>query len=154
MEKETVKKVALNVFANRSGLKTTQIQISEIIPVFNNGEIVYTIFNMMPNGHIVISNDEVIEPLLGYGLNSIIDFKKIPPGLKFLLDEYKDEITAIKSQNIAVHESIKNKWDLYSSDEYGILKSYTLNTELLETSWGQGNTLGLSYNRFCPKDPS
>jgi len=145
-----VKKVALNVFSNRFGIDKNQIEISEIIPVSANGEVVYTIFNLNPKGHIIISNDDVAEPILGYGFESHIDFHNIPPALEYLLGEYKSEILSAKKQKIKPHETVQEKWMNYSSDEFELgLKSYNVGSYLLETEWGQD----LAYNDECPDDP-
>jgi len=100
-------------------------------------------------GHIIISNDDAVEPVLGYGLDSHIDFKNIPPALKYLLGEYKTEITIAKKQKLTAHESVITKWSNYTSEYNQNLKSYTIGDYLLETSWGQQ----LAYNDSCPDDP-
>ncbi len=145
-----VKKVALNVFSNRFGIDKNVIEISEIIPVSANGEVIFTIFNLNPKGHIIISNDDVADPILGYGFESHIDFRNIPPGLEYLLGEYKSEILSAKKQKLKSNETIQEKWMNYSSDEFELgLKSYTVGDHLLETQWGQG----LAFNDSCPDDP-
>ncbi len=145
-----VKKVAINAFSNRSGIEKSKIEVSEIIPIQADGEIVYTIFNLKPQGHIVVSNTDIAEPVIGYGLTSHIDFENIPPAQEYLLDGYKNEIAEAKKHNVTANESIKNKWDNYLADYDGeILKSYSLGSCLLETNWGQQTT----FNDSCPDDP-
>ena len=69
VEPSNVKKVAINVFTKQAGIDKDLIRFAEIIPVMADGEEVYTIFNLLPRGHIIISNDDVVDPVLGYGLN-------------------------------------------------------------------------------------
>ena len=90
---------------------------------------------MYPRGHIIISNDDAAEPVLGYGLESHIDLDRIPPGLKYLLGEYKIEIAAAIKQKLVADEAVKNRWENYLSEDYNTtLKSYTVEDVLLETN--------------------
>lgn len=97
-----VEKVALNSFSLNSGNNLSNIRITDVIPISDNNEneIAYYIFNIEPKGHIVVSNDKTFEPILGYGLNSTIDFDSIPPGLKYLLDNFKNEISYTRKQGV------------------------------------------------------
>ena len=149
VELKTAQKVALNVFSKNSGLSKSSLQIKETIPVEINGEIVYNIFNFNPNGFIIISSDDATVPVLGYGLDSNFSLDDAPPGLSFLLEGYKNEIKVIKEKKLASNESIAKQWEEYSSDQYLTLKSYTIGSYLLETTWN-GNS---PYNQSCPLDP-
>lgn len=146
----TAQKVALNAFSKSSGLSKASLQIKETIPVDQNGELVYTIFNFNPNGFIIISADDATVPVLGYGLDSNFSFSDAPPGLFFLLKGYKNEIKIIKEKKLIANETITKEWEQYSSDQYLTLKSYTIGNHLLGTNWGQGSP----YNQSCPLDPN
>lgn len=146
-----VEKVALNAYSLNSNQNSSNFRIKEVIPISNNSEIAYYIFNFEPKGHIVVSNDKAFEPILGYGLNSTIDFDSIPPGLKYLLNSFKEEISYTRKQGIAISKETIEKWDYYLNlDETSGQKSYSTGTYLLQTIWGQD----LGFNRFCPLDPN
>lgn len=147
VELKVIQQVAKNVFSTKTRLSSSDIDIKETIPIYNGIEIVFYIINF-DKGHIVVSNDDVVEPILGYGLDSKLDLNNVPPGLLFLLNEYKNEISTIIKENIKQHKTIKDKWEKYSSKDYSSikLKSYTEGDYLINTMWGGGGT----YNRFCP----
>ena len=60
----------------------------------------------------------------------------------------------IIKNELKADDKIAKKWEKYSDKDYLSLKSYSVGTYLLETAWGQGDTTGTYYNRFCPVDPN
>jgi hypothetical protein len=147
---KTASQVAINVFSEKTNMDKISVEIKEIIPVENEGLILYRIFNFNPTGYIIVTADDKAEPLIGYGLNSNFSFNDAPPALLFLLGEYKVEMKGIITNNLKGDESITAKWDKYSSEDYSVLKSYTVGTKLLSTNWGQSSP----YNNNCPLDPN
>jgi hypothetical protein len=151
MDYNEVKKVALNAYSLNSNQKNSNYKIKDVIPISDNDVIAYYIFNFEPKGHIVVSNEKSFEPILGYGLNSTIDFDSIPPGMRYLLNNFKYEISYSRKQGIITSKGNSEKWDYYLNiDENSVQKSYSSGTYLLQTIWGQD----LGYNRFCPFDPN
>ncbi|GAB1415028.1 hypothetical protein MASR2M117_04340 [Paludibacter sp.] len=150
IEFDKIEEVALKVFSLNSGRSVSNLKISKILPIYADKEVAYYIFNFEPYGHITVSTNKAFEPILGYGLNSTINFDSIPPGLKCLLDNYKNEINQSKKQKIVTSKETASKWDDYINlDVKGVLKSYSPESYLLQTKWGQES----GYNRFCPLDP-
>lgn len=87
---------------------------------------------------------------MGYGFNSTLNLDSIPSGLKYLLNEYKNEILSIKENQTTSSPGIKEKWEMYSVPDSTIsMKSYNIGSYLLNTIWDQGS----SYQQDCPKDP-
>lgn len=146
----TAKKVALNIFSKNSGISKNSLQIKETIPVEMDGELVYNIFNFSPNGFIIISADDATVPVIGYGLDSNFSFDDAPSGLIFLLERSKNEIKVIKDKKLIANEVVAKQWEEYSSDQNATLKSYSIGSYLLETTWGQSSP----YNQYCPLDPN
>ncbi len=145
-----IEKIALKVFSLKSNRSASSLKISKAIPIYSNNEVAYYIFNFEPSGHIIVSTNKAFEPILGYGLNSTIDFDSIPLGLKFLLDNYKNEISQTKKQGLIISKETSSKWENYINlDINASLQSYSTGTYLLQTTWAQDN----GYNRFCPLDP-
>ena len=143
------------MFSINSGIQKNVIEIKDVIPVKYNGVLVYRIFNFIPKGYIVISADDNAEPLIGYGLNSNFSFDTAPPALLFLLEEYKNEMGHIIEKKLKADEEITSRWEKYSDENYASLKSYSIGTFLLETTWGQGNKYSsIHYNKYCPIDPN
>jgi hypothetical protein len=146
----TAQKVAYNVFSEKAGRSKSSIQIKEAISVKWGEETVYYIFNFYPNGFIIISAEDASKPVLGYGLDTNFNFSDVPPELVFLLEGYKNEIAIIKEKKLKADDAITKEWEYYSSDDYISLKSYSIDTYLLETTWNQN----YPYNQFCPIDPN
>lgn len=151
MDFNEVKEVALNAHSLNSNQGSSDFKIKDVIPISDNGVIAYYIFNFEPKGHILVSNEKSFEPILGYGLNSTIDFDSIPPGMKYLLDNFKDEIGYARKQGIVSNKETIEKWDYYlNKDKIYRQKSYSTGTYLLQTIWGQGS----GYNQLCPFVPN
>ncbi|MCK9290983.1 MAG: Spi family protease inhibitor [Bacteroidales bacterium] len=89
---ETASQLAVNVFSEKTGLAKSLLEIKEIIPIRNGDLVLYRIFNFSPNGYIVVTADDNVRPVIGYGLKSNFDFAKAPPALIYLLNEYKNEL--------------------------------------------------------------
>jgi hypothetical protein len=130
----TVSLVALNAFAQCSGKLKNDLSITNTITIKEKGQAVFSIFNFKEGGYIIVANDDAVTPILGYGFNYNFYWDKIPKGLKYLLNEYKNEILSIKKES-TVSMQIRDEWEKYfSSDESPLLiKSYTVGTKLLLT---------------------
>ncbi len=150
VEVKEASQVAINIFSENSGIPKNHLKINKILSLEENGATFLRIFNMEPEGYIVVSAEDNTEPVLGYGLSSRFDWDDAPPGLLFLLNEYKREIQFIREKEIIANIEIKLKWENYTSTDYLGLKSYTQGTFLLETMWSQVD--GFSQN--CPLEPS
>lgn len=147
---ETASQVAFNVFSEKSGVTKSSLEIKEVIPVKKGDLVLYRIFNFNPKGYIVITADDNSRPVIGYGLNSNFSFDNAPPALLYLLGEYKQEMEYIVKNKLKADDTITGNWKKYSDKNYVPLKSYTVGTPLLETSWGQSSP----YNNSCPLDPN
>jgi len=142
-----IEKVAYNAYILNSGVAKTKLRIKEIIPIYDDKIVVYYILNFDNQGHIVIANDDAITPILGYDLSLNLDLYNIPQGLQYLLNCFKKQISFIKKQKVQANKEIRDKWSYYLSlDENVAIKSYTPNTYLTETIWGQNS----GYNKSCP----
>lgn len=164
-----IRKVALNAFAHFSGKTPNELDILQIIPVEYNDTVAFYVLNF-EKGFIIISADDVTEPVIGYGLNSSIDFNDIPLALDFLLEGYKEEILNAKRQQSSIVQETSDQWEFYLNynpeigekqsqpllDKVNVLScSYAPGTYLVETKWaqkgGDGNN-NITYNHYCPTD--
>jgi len=112
--------------------------------------VLYRIFNFSPNGYIVITADDNVRPVIGYGLNTNFNFDTAPPALLYLLGEYKLEMEYIVKNKLKADDTITADWGKYSDENYIPLKSYSVGTKLLKTNWDQKSP----YNNSCPLDPN
>lgn len=151
IEFSKIEKMAIKVFSLKSGRSESGVKISKTLPIYDNKEIAYYVFNFEPSGHIIVSNNKAFEPILGYGLTSVINLDSIPLGLKYMLENYKKEISQTKKQGLISNQKTSSKWDSYLNLEINTtLQSYSTGTYLLQTTWAQNS----GYNRFCPLYPN
>ena len=111
-----------------SDVQTAHVEMSSVVADCAD----YYVFNATDGGaFVIVAGDDRAQAVLGYGKGSL-DMNAIPCGLKWLLDEYKQQM----------------EW-LYSHPEEKVLQaqvdSVTV-TPMLTSTWGQG----VPYNNRCP----
>lgn len=148
-----VKKVALNAFSYYSGKMSNEVKILQEIPVKHLDTTLLYVYNF-ETGFIIISADDIAEPVLGFGLDSRIDFDDMPPALNYLLGCYQEEILYAKRKKIKTSQEINAKWEEYLNPNLSKV-FYMPTTWLVETKWGQngGHASGsnVGYNYYCPE---
>jgi len=112
----------------------------------------YKIVELEPRGWAIISLDDVIEPIIGYG-ESKIDSKKLPPALVEYLNSVDNTIEYLNKHPELVKKNEKRKL-LYGADDYGYVVRPLLwlgsssDTEEQGIRWNQGRY----YNALTPVD--
>ena len=139
-----INKVAVNAFSVFSGKMQDELEIIQIIPVTNNDTTIFYVVNF-EKGFIIISADNIAEPILGYGINSSIDFDDMPPALNYLFDGFKEEIVFAKRQRLGASQEISAKWYEYLNPNPS-RSPYIPATYLIQTTWGQNGGGGVGYN--------
>ncbi|MCD6367225.1 MAG: Spi family protease inhibitor, partial [Bacteroidales bacterium] len=87
---DLAKKVAKNIYYERANLIKARnydnINLSLVTTEKNNETPVYYIFNVGENqGFVIVSADNSIKPILGYGFNGRFALDNIPPGLQQIM---------------------------------------------------------------------
>lgn len=101
----------------------------------------YYVFNLSDgNGYVVVSGDDVTEPILGYSDFGTIDLSHCPDGLQFMLDCYAAEMAWLEAHPEAVqaHASQAPMRDMEARVSI---------SPLIQTRWNQGEP----YNNNCPE---
>jgi hypothetical protein len=146
-----VKQVAINAFYNSSAnINKSTIAISELIPVKDSGQkVLYYIINFKNKGFAIISAEKAMRAVLGTCTSNNFKYEDAPPGLLYLLERYKEEITELRKQKIAPSKKDIAQWDKYNVDtkEFHKTKSLKSVTAMINTEWGQQS----GYNRDCPE---
>lgn len=159
---ETAKKVASNFFSTKKSIASNKIK--DVLTEATDNEIIFYVINFSDGGWVLLSASYSTWPILAYGIQGEfrLDDDK-PEQLNSLLDNYKEQIKAVrflKTANINVSE----KWStLQIGSSLKSLKSYSPGTVLLnipsrggEVKWGQGANNGRgcnpSYNEQCPSN--
>ncbi len=99
-------------------------------------------------GYAIISGDKGVPPYLGYCPKGNFNESDLPPGLAYLIEKYKSEISEIKKEKKQQTEDIKRQWEeIYGQNQ---LKSVTSNVApMLDTEWGQKY---YGFNDSIPND--
>ena len=152
---DLAKKVAKNIYYERANLIKSRsydnINLSLVTTEEYNGTPVYYVFNVDDNqGFVIVSADNSVKPILGYGFNGRFDLDNIPPGLQQIMNEYKAEILNAQENKVRANSEVRQLWEQYIFGNETNLKNRNIRsiTPLLLTNWSQGTY----YNTSCPAD--
>lgn len=117
-----------------------------------DGSATLYIFDIDEYGFILVSADDLVEPVLGYSFNGIYDETRISPNFRHWLEGCSADIYAIAHRQSEVEPLVaamaKEEWTaLRTQDfEYYARKAKNNVDPLITTHWEQGG----GYNNFCP----
>ncbi len=109
------------------------------------------IFNIGDRGFILAGADRSFAPVVGYSANGTFDKQRLPDNLKVWLQNYVEDICAVKSsatksQEISrQQEAFRAEWDALEWGSSTAKGAKAVNA-LVETRWDQG----AGYNNYCP----
>lgn len=139
---ERAKAVAQTFFQDQTGIKAT---VSEVVSATDS----YYVMNMSPRGWVIVSADDVAEPVLGYNPTSSIKSNNIPLNMSDMLGAYSREIEAIK---VAPNVIANGMWKVMESP-FNVRKAARADDEsfriepLITTQYDQS----APFNYYCPK---
>jgi len=153
---DLAKKVAKNIYFERVNLIKTRnydnINLTLVATEKYHQTPVYYIFNVEGNqGFVIVSADNSVKPILGYGFKGRFEMDNIPPGLQQIMNEYKAEISNAQENKVRANDEVNQLWEHYIFGTEQNLKSRNIRsvTPLLLTEWNQTTY----YNTSCPADP-
>jgi hypothetical protein len=148
--KSTAKEVAINFHQQVSGLKTGTVQIAEEI-VFEDASVpLFFLFNFdNERGFVIVSSDDKTIPVLGYSDEGSFDPGNMPPALKALIENYKEQIKAIKAKGSAwpANPDWQSALSPSKKKSGGGGMQYDVSPLFGGMKWNQG----CNYNHFCPE---
>ena len=109
----------------------------------------YYVFNVNSNqGFVIVSGDDIVEPILGYSNQKSFDANKIPAHVAAWLKVYEDQIRFAVDRQMHTTPEIQARWELYKTIPASkpILKSSLVVAPLVQTTWNQSPF----YNDLCP----
>ncbi len=115
-----------------------------------NNEPYYYMFNIQPEGFIIVSAEDVFNPILGYNLTGKMDSNSNNPAFESWMKYYTDYIDYIRSNKLTQTEEMKQRWKKYNTHDFDLSKSVAGDDiePLLTNLWNQD----YPYNYFCPED--
>jgi|WetSurMetagenome_2_1015567.scaffolds.fasta_scaffold10086_4 hypothetical protein len=143
--KNTLQSVVFSFIENYFPV-SKQYTIRDISPVNSGDKVTFYIVNLKPEGWILISGDDKVEPILGFNPSGYFDpdFQKVV-SVNNWLHQYHENILVASANKYLV----KNKlWEGFPKTE---ATTSTVTIEpFIDVTWDQDAT----FNRFCPEDAS
>lgn len=158
--------------ANPRPLNTPLGQQVARIETFTNekGESIYHIVYLQPCGFVIVSADDLVEPIIGFVAEGVFDCSAENPLGALVSSDLNQRVTAVRAtgslQIMAGPQEraeIQHKWQHFislgssSTDDVGIAGVASISdvrvSPLLKSRWGQRNVCGSScYNYYTPED--
>ena len=107
----------------------------------------YYVFNIGTDGFVIISNNDVFRPVIGYSNEGVFPVENPSPEMKYYLDNLSEGRQAALRASVQQSAEVAKEWSMLLS--HGQLPSRNGNRSsfyLCHTKWDQGDP----YNRFCP----
>jgi len=150
-------RVATNWMMERSEYSNGTISVKEFFAVNVGSKTAYYVFNMNPNGFVMVSADDIANPIIGYSTTSGYKVENQPSQFTEWMEKVKGEINQAASLNLTPLEKTSQEWGRLSKESniFIMQKSAKIQSAgpLLSTTWDQGSVLRLTYNKYCPVDP-
>lgn len=143
-------KVALNFYATTHSSGTPELSLA-YTEHDANGTPVYYVFDVNgAKGFIIVSADDASHPIIGYSDEGAFVIPASPKNsVYFWLGKSKEQIIALRAQNIAATSGITAEWTGYTSGNTSRTPhsaAYKENSNLCQTYWNQEPF----YNAMCP----
>ncbi|MCX6271748.1 MAG: C10 family peptidase [Bacteroidetes bacterium] len=144
-------KVACNFYFEKASrvmhLKKSEVQISDLQIVNENGKDLFYIFSININkGFVLVSATDQVVPVMGYSFEGNFRLDDQPENLSNWMSQYKLQITRVLDENLPTDPEVKTQWKKYSAGSFTPEKSILNVNPLVTTMWDQG----CDYNAMCP----
>lgn len=125
-------------FMQTQGVRPVQWQI---LQTRSSGQPAYYVFNLQPQGWIIVAADDVVTPVLGYSRTGSLDWNRIPDNMRFMLDDYEKQIRSLARVVDTPHKAWQSVSSISTRASGGKIDP------LITINWNQNNP----YNVYCPK---
>lgn len=139
--------VAKNFFAEKMPSSFESLQFGDEFDITKDRTSLCYVFNI-ENGFIIISADDAIFPILAYSFDSNYTGENLPPGFKFWITHYEEQIFFAIEKKLTPTKELKAIWDKYTSESFVPDIKITGIEPMLQTTWSQG----CYYNSQFPVD--
>ena len=110
----------------------------------------FYVFNIGPNGFVIISSDDAFRPVIGYSNESSFDATDIPPALQDYLDGIAESIHRLGNNAVAT-PMVAAEWKRVLNNGQLLSRQGGKGVDFLcQTKWNQD----YPYNYCCPEDPA
>ncbi len=137
MEQPTKEKLSLQfIYTERSWVNSDQVEATNLFTILNFSN---------DKGFVIVSNDDAVEPILGYSIEASFDLGRIPDGTRKWLEQYKQAIEYAVLHHVQATVEIQGKWENLLSGRSNSNRGGQVGP-LLSTRWDQDPY----YNQYCP----
>ena len=147
VEISKAKKVATNWYKHYAPSAKQQGYITKVKEYKYEERTSFYICSFDKGGFVLVSANDAITPVLGYGFEHSIPDTITNEAAKSWFDGYAREIDTAFFLNLKADSPIEKKWDNILMKKFPKATGDTINP-LLTTTWGQG----WPYNALCPED--
>jgi len=152
---DSAKVLAVNFYfekANRFFLiKNSEVHIKDfILNKSDDGIALYYIFNIIPDGFVIVSAQKNVIPVLAYSFNGKYSPDVKNPNYEYFMNIYSKQIIEAYNKVLAAGTKIKNLWNKYLLRDFSISEKGNEKSvyPLLISTWNQD----IYYNEMCPTD--
>jgi len=115
-----------------------------------SGAAVYYVFNITASskGFVIVTAEDATHPIIGYSDEGSFVIPASNNNVSFWLQKRKNEVLAIRAQNIAATSDVTEEWTSYTSGSIRATHNVASNSVLpmCQTYWNQSPY----YNAYCP----
>ena len=131
---------------------TTQFSVKEVTSIPKAGDPLYYIFNLSPQGWIIISADDAVPPVLAYSYQGSYSVDQAPEQCTAWMRQYEDQIRYARDNHIAPFSYTHWLWDdlVAPRPPSSVSHSPLSVAPLITSNWNQN----FPYNAACPSDPA
>ncbi|MEA3503649.1 MAG: C10 family peptidase [Bacteroidota bacterium] len=148
--------VAKNYFFEATNNYNNAVDINSIVlsnafVKSSKGEEVYYIYNIQPEGFIIVSAEDVMNPILGYSYEGSFDKEVENTVFDSWMNTYVEKINFFRNGKIDATDIMAERWNHYLTNEADELLATKADRDvapLLTCTWNQDSP----YNLLCPED--
>jgi hypothetical protein len=145
---DQAQKVAQNYFSFVTARQSSNLKLAHTAKMANGKPSLYVFQNADGVGFIMVSGDDIAEPILGYSYESNFDINTNNAAFLGWMESYEKEIAFGISKNYVQPAEFKSKWNDYTNNVFSGLDRAAGVLPLIKTMWGQNPY----ENGQCPID--
>ncbi len=129
-----------------------QYKITEAYTQTYNGNEVFHIFNLEPQGFVIVSANQSTIPVLAFSTESVFETEELNPAAMSWVNNYAKQIDYNIRNNVKPSDQSVKDWESLSksADDFVAKSGIKAISPLLKTKWNQGRY----FNTACPPDAS
>ncbi len=144
---EDAGRIALNVYSERNPECPAEFEVVGSLTEEEGDVALYYIFNLLPNGFVIVSADDAVVPVLGYCFHQHYGPENHPPQFDAMLAGFREQIAYVKREELPPTDGIQGEWERLARGE-PLSGGRTVVGPLLQTHWNQDSP----WNSQCPAD--